>query len=267
MIDSLDYFRIKTVHSFAELVATPFAQGVNALCWPRTLPGDFGEVVANLGAGEGVVTIEERDLVQLALSPAGRMAINGLREDLCLLREQERAPVLNCIHDYPRDEEPGPVRTDVFSLHVDSAPVAADTWLCTYFGRASEGLRNEEARRKVEIPETREKLRTYLGAEADDDGFRRRVARALLRPALRGRRGGAAVFLRGRPALADRGGMARERGAAVHPPRARHGAGSRRDCSSSADPVASRPGSDSRISALQVQEFRLTGPRDLIDSR
>lgn len=172
LLDSPDYFRIKTVRSFAELVATPFAKGVNALCWSRTLPGDFGEVVEKLGAGEGVMTIEERELLQLAVSPAGQLATKGLREDLRQLREQERAPVLNCIHDYPRDEEPGPVRTDVFSFHVDSAPVEADTWLCTYFGPASEGLRNEEARRKVEIPETREKLRAYLGAEADDDEFR-----------------------------------------------------------------------------------------------
>ncbi len=172
VLDSFDYFRIKTVRSFAELVATPFAQGVNALCWPRTLPGDFGGVIEKFGAGAGVVTIEERELLQLAVSPAGRMAINGLREDLRQLREQARDPVLNCIHDYPRDEEPGPVRTDVFSFHVDSAPVEADTWLCTYFGPASEGLRNEEARRKVEIPETREKLRADLGAGADEEEFR-----------------------------------------------------------------------------------------------
>ncbi len=172
VFDLPNYFRIKIVDSFAELVATPFALGVNALCWPRTLPGDFGEVVAKLGAGAGVIAIEERELRQLALSAAGRLALDGLREDLRLLREQGRDPVLNCIHDYPRDEEPGPVRTDVFSFHVDSAPVEADTWLCTYFGPASEGLRNEDARRKVEIPETREMIRTYLGAEADDDEFR-----------------------------------------------------------------------------------------------
>ncbi|MEP6822932.1 MAG: hypothetical protein ABI946_11335, partial [Chthoniobacterales bacterium] len=98
VIDSPDYFRIKTVHSFEELVATPFAQGVNALCWSRTLPGDFGEVVEKLGPGEGVVTIEDRELLQLALSPAGRMASDGLLGDLRLLREQERDPVLNCIH-------------------------------------------------------------------------------------------------------------------------------------------------------------------------
>ena len=170
--DPFDYFRIKTVRSFAELVATPFAEGVNALCWSRTLPGDFGEVVAKLGAGEGVVTIEESELLQLAVSSAGRMAIDVLREDLRQLREQERDPVLNCIHDYPRDEGPGLVRTDVFSFHVDSAPDEADTWLCTYFGPASEGLRNEEARRKVEIPAVREKLRKDLGAEADNEEFR-----------------------------------------------------------------------------------------------
>ena len=40
------YPRIKMVNSFRELVTTPFADGVNALCWPRALPGDFGEVVA-----------------------------------------------------------------------------------------------------------------------------------------------------------------------------------------------------------------------------
>ncbi|MGI8433021.1 MAG: hypothetical protein ACR2MW_12120 [Chthoniobacterales bacterium] len=172
VLDSLDYFRIKTVRSFAELVATPFARGINALCWSRTLPGHFGEVVAKLGPGEGVVTIEDRKLLELTLSPAGQMAVAGMRQDLRVLRELDRDPVLNCIHDYPRDEEPGPVRTDVFSFHVDSAPVEADTWLCTYFGPASEGLRNEEARRKVEISETRVKLRADLGAEADDDEFR-----------------------------------------------------------------------------------------------
>ena len=92
------------------------------------------------------------------------MAIDGLREDLRQLREQERDPALNCVHDYPRDEAPGPVRTDVFSFHVDSAPVEADTWLCTYFGPASEGLRNADARRKVALPETRKTLRPAQGA-------------------------------------------------------------------------------------------------------
>ncbi len=158
--------------SFAELVATPFAQGVNALCWPRVLVGDFGEVVTQLGEGDGIVTLAEERLLALELSAAGRTAVAAMLEDVARLREQERAPVLNCIHRYPRDETTGPVRTDVFSFHADSAPVEADTWLCTYHGRASEGLRNEEARRRVDIPEVRETLRKFIGAEADDAEFR-----------------------------------------------------------------------------------------------
>jgi hypothetical protein len=34
----LGYPRIQQVNSFQELVSTPFAGGVNALCWQRTLP-------------------------------------------------------------------------------------------------------------------------------------------------------------------------------------------------------------------------------------
>ncbi|MEO8045618.1 MAG: hypothetical protein ABI674_12005 [Spartobacteria bacterium] len=171
-IEPLDYFRIRTVQSFAELAATPFANGVNALCWPRVLAGDFGEVVEKLGAGEEIVTLEEEQLLSLPASAAGRAAIEVMLEDLRRLRELEREPVLNCIHRYPSDDSPGPVRTDVFSFHADSAPVEADTWLCTYHGPASEGLPNEEARRRVEIPETRRKLLTFLGAKEDDDEFR-----------------------------------------------------------------------------------------------
>jgi hypothetical protein len=166
-----DYFRVKTVHSFAELVETPFADEVNALCWPRVLPGDFDEVVEELGDGEEIVTIEEEQFARLPLSPAGRAAIEIVREDLRLLRELERDPVLNCIYRYPRDEGAAPVRTDVFSWHVDSAPVEADTWLCTYYGPPSEGLRNEEAQRRVDIPEVRAELLRFFGMEADDAEF------------------------------------------------------------------------------------------------
>ena len=163
------YQRIKVVGSFDELLATPFADGVNALCWPRTLPGDFAEVVGLLGVGEGITTLDEARLRSLPVSAAGRAAIDFLLEDQRLLRAHDRDPVLNCIHGYPRDEDAGPVRTDVFSFHADSAPVETDTWLCTYHGRASEGLRNEEARRRVDIPETRAELLKLFGGEEDDD--------------------------------------------------------------------------------------------------
>ncbi len=163
------YPRIKVVKSFHELITTPFGNGVNALCWPRALPGDFGEVVERLGVGEGIVTLDDARLASLPVSAAGRAAIEMLLEDLRLLREQDRAPVLNCIHSYPRDEAPGPVSTDVFSFHADSAPVEADTWLCTYHGPASEGLRNDEAQRRVDIPETRAALLQLFGEEDNED--------------------------------------------------------------------------------------------------
>jgi len=165
------YPRIKRVSSFQELVATSFADGVNALCWPRSLPGDFGEVVKRLGAGEGITTLDEVRLGGLKLSAKGKEAVGVMLEDLRLLRELGRDPVLNCIDGYPRDEEPGPVATDVFSFHADSASVEADTWLCTYHGPASEGLRNDEAQRKVDVPATRAELLKLFGG-ADDDVFR-----------------------------------------------------------------------------------------------
>ncbi len=158
---------IRTVSSFRELVATPFADGVNALCWPRTLPGDFGEVVKLLGAGEGIVVLEDERLESLPASAAGRVAIEVMLEDLRRLRELELEPVLNAIYCGNRDGRGGPVATDVYSWHVDSAPVEADTWLCTYHGPPSEGLRHDEARRRVDVPETRAALLELYGGEDD----------------------------------------------------------------------------------------------------
>lgn len=167
----VDYPRLQRVQTFSELVSTPFSSGVNALCWERTLPGDFGEVVAQLGVGEGIMTLDEPTLRSLVLSAAGRVAIDVLLDDLRRLSEQELDPALNCIAGYPRDEQPGPVATDVFSFHADSSPVEASTYLCTYFGPASEGLKNEDAVRRVDLPATRAELLQAFGG-ADDDGFR-----------------------------------------------------------------------------------------------
>lgn len=166
-----DYARIKRVGSFQELVTTPFDGGVNALCWERVLPGDFSEVVQRLGVSESVEPIDEARLRELSVSPAGRAAIEVLIEDQRLLREHGAAPVLNCFLGYPRDDEPEVVPTDVYSFHADSAPVEADTFLCTYHGAASEGLRNEDAHRRVDNPATRAELLKLFGG-ADDAGFR-----------------------------------------------------------------------------------------------
>jgi hypothetical protein len=165
----LDYPRIRRVASFHELITTPFADGVNALCWPRTLAGDFAEVVELLAAGQGITTLDDERLQALPVSAAGRVAIETLLADQRLLREHDLDPVLNCINGYPRDEEPGPVATDVLSFHVDSATVQADTWLCTYHGAVSEGLRNDQAQRRVDISETRAELLKLYGGEDDAD--------------------------------------------------------------------------------------------------
>lgn len=162
---------IRRVTSFQELVAAPFAAGVNALCWPRTLPGDFSEIVRLLGGGEDIMVLDEARLLALPVNGAGRVAVEFMLADLRLLHGRELGPVLNRIHAYPRDEQPGPVATHVFSFHVDSAPVEADTWLCTYHGPASEGLRNEDAVRRVDIPATRAELLKEFGG-ADDAAFR-----------------------------------------------------------------------------------------------
>jgi len=163
------YSRVRVVQSFAELVTTPFGGGVNALCWPRTLTGDFREVVAQLGAGEGIVTLDDARLQALPLSPAGHAAVALLIEDQQRLRALGLAPVLDCIPRYPRDETPGAVATDVYSFHADSATVPTDTYLCTYTGAASEGLRNEEARRCVDVPEIRAELLSLFGGPDNDE--------------------------------------------------------------------------------------------------
>lgn len=163
------YARIKKVQSFLELVTTPFADGINALCWQRTLPGDFNEVAEHLCFGEGINTLDEAQLLDLSVSAAGKAAIDILLEDQRLLRAHGLAPTLDCILGYPRDEEPGVVPIDVYSFHADSATVAADTYLCTYHGPASEGLRNDEAMRHVDIPETRAELLKLFGGEDNDD--------------------------------------------------------------------------------------------------
>ena len=164
------YPRIRRVASFEELVNTPFENGVNALCWERTLAGDFGEVIKKLAAGEGITTVEDEQLLELAVSPAGRLAVEMLLADQRLLRERDLDPVLDCIESCLRDQTGAPVVTDVYSFHADSATVEADTFLCTYHGPSSEGLRNEEALRRVDIPETRAQLLLLFGG-ADGPEF------------------------------------------------------------------------------------------------
>lgn len=171
-----DYARIKIVQSFDELVTTRFADGVNALCWPRTLHGDFKEVVEQLtlDGHDEIATLDDEHLDAhlraLPLSAAGHAAVEILLADQRLLRSHGLAPILDCIHGYPRDDASEIVPTDVYSFHVDSATVEADTYLCSYTEAASDGLRNDQAIRRVDIPETRAALLAQYGG-ADDDAF------------------------------------------------------------------------------------------------
>jgi len=165
-----DYPRIQRVNNFQELVTARFANGINALCWERKVEGDFAEVVELLGPGEGITTVDEAGLLSLPVSAAGRAAIATLLADQRLLQKHNLDPALNCIHSYSRDEAHGPVATDVFSFHADSATVETDTWLCTYHGPPSEGLRNEDAQRRVDIPATRAELLRGFGRH-DDEAF------------------------------------------------------------------------------------------------
>jgi len=159
------------VASFEELVSTRFEDGINALCWERALPGNFAEVVGKLAVGEGITTIEDESLLELSVSPAGRLAVEMLLADQRLLRGLDLDPVLDCIQSCLRDQTGAPVATDVYSFHADSATVEADTYLCTYHGPSSEGLRNDEAARRVDIPQTRAQLLALFGG-GDGPEFR-----------------------------------------------------------------------------------------------
>ena len=166
-----NFSRVQLVHSFQELAETPFAGNINALCWERTLPGDFAEIVACLGSNhEPMITLDPAMLRTLSLSAAGRIARACMLADFSMLSERQLAPVLNCIYEYPRDDRPGPIATEVFSFHVDSAPCETDTWLCTYYGQASEGLCNEQAQRLIDIPAIHAALLAAYGG-ADDANF------------------------------------------------------------------------------------------------
>jgi hypothetical protein len=160
---------VHVVDSFEALLAAPFAGSCSAICWERTLAGDFGEVVRSLGAGDGVMALDASDLEDLPVSPAGVLAVAELLADLRRLREAGHAPELSCVERYPQDAD-RLVPTDVYSFHVDSATVPTDTFLCTYTGPASEGLRRAEAQRRVDVPAIRAALLARFGGD-DDEAF------------------------------------------------------------------------------------------------
>lgn len=163
--------RIRCVASFEELITTPFQDGINALCWQRQLTGDFDGVMAKLNLKGRITPLDEDFLENEIWSPECQKAVDFMLGDLRILRENGLLPELNGIAGYERDQDSGLLRTDVYSFHADSATDEADTWLCTYLGASSEGLRNEDAQRRVEDPAIRKILLKDYGG-ADDEGFR-----------------------------------------------------------------------------------------------
>ncbi|MFO0595636.1 MAG: hypothetical protein U0228_10035 [Myxococcaceae bacterium] len=131
--------RIQQVHSLDALLA-PFTREVNARCFSRTLTGDF-EAVARQLATDGVLEVDA-ELLQSAPG-LDAAAVRVLLDDLAWLTSLGREPQLNVITHYPKDTRGLPITVDVHSFHVDSAPVEADTFLCTYAGACSEGSRTK----------------------------------------------------------------------------------------------------------------------------
>lgn len=163
----------QNVSSFQDLISTPFQGTCNALCLSRQLEGDFEEIVNAISLDGNIVEVDEEDLLALDLSEAGQLARATILNDFKLLADYGAAPVLNIIHHYEADEDEF-FPTDVYSFHVDRSPIATDTFLCTYFGDASDILPNTFALQKISIPKIRRKLREdFEGNELEFEDYLR----------------------------------------------------------------------------------------------
>ena len=160
--------QIGRVSTFSELVNTEFKGTMNALCWHRNLQGDFKEIVSQLQLNEDITEVSVEDLQVLQLSEKGNLAREIILNDLQLLTDFGASPSLNLLKCYERDEEFDFISTDVYSYHVDRSPVATDTFLCTYYGAASDIIPNEQAEQKILIPEIRKKLQELHNGSAEE---------------------------------------------------------------------------------------------------
>jgi len=162
--------QICAVANFNDLISKPFQGEINAICWKRELVGDFSEIVEKLASIENITVVDEDELFELQLTGQGQIAREILLNDLKLLKAEGAAPILNIIKCYDRDDSFFP--TDVYSYHVDGAPIPTSTFLCTYFGEPSEILPNSQAIQKVLVPEIRAELeKIYTGDAQDFEAF------------------------------------------------------------------------------------------------
>ena len=160
---------MQCVATFQDLVSTSFQGERNAICWSRTLLGDFSEIVNKVTLNENMSVLEEDELRALTLSKQGQLARETLLNDLRLLTEHGASPTLNLIKYYERDDAYPFFPTDVYSFHVDRSPIPTDTFLCTYHGESSIIVPNDQAEQKVLIPEIRAQLKKLYGGT--DEGF------------------------------------------------------------------------------------------------
>jgi hypothetical protein len=161
--------QIQYVSNFEDLIAVSYDGEVNAICWTRELQGDFSEIVDKVKLNGNIAVLGEEELLALELSAEGQLAREVLLHDLKLLTAHGASPILNLIRCYDRDDAYPFFPTDVYSWHVDRSPIPTHTFLCTYYGEASEILPNAQAEQKILIPEIRAELQQLYGGA--DDGF------------------------------------------------------------------------------------------------
>ena len=151
--------QVHCVTNFKDLISTNFHGAINAICWTRTLTGDFAEIVDKVVLNENIMVLDEANLLALPLREQGQLAREILLHDLMVLKAHGASPTLNVIKCYDRDDACPFFPTDVYSFHVDRSPVPTDTFLCTYYGEPSEILPNAQAQQKVLVPEIRANTR------------------------------------------------------------------------------------------------------------
>lgn len=167
-----DNNQVGVVSSFSELINTKFKGVMNAVCWTRSLNRDFEEIVSKLQLKENITEVSIEDLLALELSEKGMLAREIILNDLQLLTDFGASPSLNLLKNYERDEDFDFISTDVYSFHVDRSPIGTDTFLCTYYGAASDIISNDQVEQKILIPEIREKLRELQdGPEEELEDF------------------------------------------------------------------------------------------------
>lgn len=151
--------QILEVSNFNELVATPFEGAINAICWTRTLQGDFKEIVDKASTNENITVLDPEGLAALELSVQGQLARAVLLADFDLLKKHGAQPTLNIIRYYERDDANPFFPIDVYSFHADRSPVPTDTFLCTYYGTSSDIVPNAQATQKIGVPAIRDELK------------------------------------------------------------------------------------------------------------